>query len=338
MPLVSVILPAFNAREFISQAVQSILNQSFRDFELLVIDDGSTDGTTKILESITDPRLRVISHDTNQGLIYSLNEGIAESKGQLIARMDADDVSHPDRLDIQVNFLLRNPDIGVVGTAIQLIDRQGKTGPIYAFPESHSFIEWSISFFCPIAHPSVMVRSSVIRQAGGYRSDALHAEDYDLWERLSSSTQFYNLPKPLLLLRKHEGNITETQKEKHLESSARVAQRHIERLLARNVDIGDIKCLYSLGREMPIRIMGALLLIKMLLAKCPTIEKRATQQDAASRLMLLGIRSKSFINFSRCIFAAHTLYPGIIIYMIVKQLSKYLFISRLMTRRSSLSN
>lgn len=327
MPLISVVLPAYNARKFIEQAVQSILDQSFSDFELLVIDDGSTDGTTEILKAITDPRLRLIRHKTNCGLIHVLNEGIAEAKGEFIARMDADDIAEPGRLETQVQFLEKHPQIGIVGSAIRIIDCNGDMGQTYLFPESHVLVEWSMSFFCPIAHPTVMVRASVIRQHGGYSFNAIHAEDYDLWTRMSITTQFANLTTPLLRLRKHEDSVTQTAKQKHLEAAAQVSRRDIERKLGVKVEMSAVRCLCTWGLIERDAAPEACRLLRMLLSQYVRRHgalpyNRIVRRDTAMRLLVIAMRGGKFIDKIKNFTVAHQLCRTVILHLMLRAISR----------------
>jgi glycosyltransferase involved in cell wall biosynthesis len=200
-PHVSVIMPVYNAETHLTQAIDSILNQSFRDFEFVVIDDGSTDTSQAILKAIADrDRRLVIYTQPNRGLIASLNEGWKIARGTYIARMDADDISLPRRLEKQVAYLDRNRDVGIVGTWIQDIGRSGEAGPVWPLPTSPGTIPWFLMFGNCMAHPSVMMRREVVAKLG-YRTAAIHVEDYDLWMRASAVTRLANIPEVLLKYR-----------------------------------------------------------------------------------------------------------------------------------------
>ena len=209
-PAVTVLMPVFNGERYLREAVTSILGQSFRDFELLIVDDGSTDASAAIIEELKRNDSRVRSRfQSNQGHVAALNAGLESVRGNYIARMDADDVARPGRLEAQVRFLENHPDIGVVGTAATLIDGDGRESGVVRFPSSHGAVRWALCFGSPIIHPSAMIRADVLRQAGGYDAEMRHAEDYDLWLRISRISRLANLEEPLLLLRKHGGNVSE---------------------------------------------------------------------------------------------------------------------------------
>lgn len=212
MPLLSVILPAYNAEKYIYNSVDSILKQTFDDFTLFVIDDGSKDNTVKILESINDQRLVIIKNEVNKGLIFTLNKGISLSKAyKYIARMDADDISLPDRFSKQISFLEANEHIGLLGSSmLQFGDKKSDEKKIYR-PDSPEKIASTFFFYNPISHPAVMMRTKIIDK--NYSYDFPKYEDYHLWIELFKNTKFYNLNDILIKYRRHSNNITSTYKE-----------------------------------------------------------------------------------------------------------------------------
>src|SRR5262245_2206009 len=163
-PLVSVVMPVYNGERFVLEAVRSILAQTLRDFELLVVDDGSTDRTAELLavEQARDERLIVHRLPSNVGFRTALNAGCALARGELIARMDADDISLPTRLARQVEFLRQHPDVAVVGAAIQVIDGNGVRGRFKSYPVQPGLAAWSMLFFSSLAHPAVILRRDAL--------------------------------------------------------------------------------------------------------------------------------------------------------------------------------
>ena len=215
-PLVSVILPVFNAEEYVQEAIESILTQYYKHFELIVINDGSTDNSASIIKELSeqDPRIVVISRP-NEGLVSALNTGLNYANGEFIARMDADDKSMSDRFTKQVEYLLKNPRVAVVGTFIKIIDEHGAFIRNGEYPTESDAIEQFLEFGCPMAHPSVMMRREVVKFVGGYRKAFSHCEDYDLWLRISEEGfHLANIPEPLLAYRNHSSNISLIQREK----------------------------------------------------------------------------------------------------------------------------
>ncbi len=209
VPTVTVVLPVYNGAAFIVEAVTSILAQTYTDFELLVIDDGSTDATRDLLAPLAknDPRL-VIYAETHRGLIGTLNFGIAQAKGRYVARMDADDISLPRRFAAQVDYLDKHPDCVAVGTSIIKIDANGREKS-RSRVRSESFQPAAFPPMIPgIAHPSAMIRTKALREVNGYRPYFYNTEDRDLWARLWQLGRIHELPEMLLRYRVHAGSVT----------------------------------------------------------------------------------------------------------------------------------
>lgn len=202
-PLVSVVMAVYNGEEYLDKAIESILNQSYKNFEFIIINDGSNDHTQDILNKYQadDSRIVTISRE-NKGLVASLNEGIAKAKGTLIARMDADDIALPFRFDEQVEYLNQNSDVVCVGTSPIIIDEDGDELTVLSVPTNNNEIQsLLLSGHCPIEHPSVMYRTESIKSVGCYRREFETAEDYDLWLRLGEIGKLANINKPLLKYR-----------------------------------------------------------------------------------------------------------------------------------------
>jgi glycosyltransferase involved in cell wall biosynthesis len=197
-PEISVVMPVYNAAAYLEEAVRSILGQTFRDFEFIIINDGSTDATASILKRYAglDSRIRLY-HQENQGMMSALNRGCQLARGQYIARMDADDVSLPQRLQRQLEYLEGHPEIGIVGTWIFNIDESGSVRGTWCPPTNPKLLKWTNFFGVCVSHSTVLMRRQVIEKLGFYRPDAVHAEDVDLWLRASSITEFGNVPEVL---------------------------------------------------------------------------------------------------------------------------------------------
>ncbi len=202
-PTVTILMSVYNGEKYLEQAVDSMLAQTYGDFEFLVINDGSSDRSRAILDGYKDPRMRVVDNEGNIGLTKSLNRGIRMSKSRYIARMDADDVSMPDRLEKEVRFLDAHPEIGAVGCNVRLIDGDGNDAGAMAFPETSGHIRWYMLFFNPLAHPSMLIRREALERAGGYNEEIRYAQDYELWCRMAPTTRFWNLQETLLCFRMH---------------------------------------------------------------------------------------------------------------------------------------
>ena len=237
------VMPVYNGQIYLRQAVESILNQTFTDLELILIDDGLTDGTAEILDEYAnrDPRILLDRNPRNIGIARSLNRGIAMSQGEYIARMDADDVSRADRLSRQFQFMEARPEVGVLGCRCQLIDDAGNLAPkLSRVPFEHAVIKWYLCFGCPIVHPTVMMRRDVVNQAGGY-SEEVTTEDYDLWQRLSGTTRLANLSDVLLCLRKHRRNASKIQAEDVLQTGLQISQRMMSETLGHEVPMRQVR-------------------------------------------------------------------------------------------------
>jgi glycosyltransferase involved in cell wall biosynthesis len=210
-PKISIVLAVYNGANFVSEAVKSILNQTFSDFELIIINDGSSDNSERVLNFFNDPRIIRIKNERNLGLIRSLNAGIKIARGEYIARMDADDVSIQNRLEKQVEFLENNKNIGVLGTAVYCIDKKGLIISELIQPLSHEAIIWKMCFECALIHPTVMMRRNILPEDGPYSLEFRHIEDTELWMRLAEKVRFANLPDILHKYRLHSSSIGSLQ-------------------------------------------------------------------------------------------------------------------------------
>lgn len=206
-PTVSVLMPMRNASTYVQASVESILSQTFTDFELVVIDDCSGDDSANIVSSIADHRLRLLRNAQNIGVAACLNRALASVRSPFVARMDADDVSHPDRLRQQLAFLGERPDVGVVSSACTVINDKGRPIGHLEAPVDHDSIFFLLHFFSVILHPTVMMRTQVIMAARGYSLAAPHAEDYELWLRIAPTVQIASLPTRLLCYRRHADQV-----------------------------------------------------------------------------------------------------------------------------------
>jgi glycosyltransferase involved in cell wall biosynthesis len=210
-PLVTVLMAVHNGARFVDSAIGSILRQHFTDFELLIVDDGSTDDTPARIRAFGDSRIRCVRNDTNLGLTRSLNVGLSVARGALIARQDADDISHPGRLSTQVAFLQRQPDVAVLGTQARTINARKRLVRVAPWPKSTSnrAIRWQLIFDSPFIHSSVMFRKSVVSALGGYNESFTTSQDFELWSRVAAAGhEMRNLPDELLDFRVHEASVS----------------------------------------------------------------------------------------------------------------------------------
>ncbi len=241
-PLVSVLLPIYNGERYASCSIESMLRQTFSNFELLIINDGSSDGTADILEAYAKQDRRIqVYHQENQGLIRTLNRGLSLSSGIYVARMDADDVSHPDRLKCQVGAMQATKGLILVGTFYETIDSNGEiidgielqTEPVYRL--------WRLMFHCNYAHGSVMFVREAIVDAGGYSEKFAHAEDYDLWLRICNPYNNIIIPRFLFQYRVSDDNAQVSQKYRSSQIRRAVALSNAQ-LRKCNPAITDIQC------------------------------------------------------------------------------------------------
>lgn len=231
MPKVTVILPVFNSEKYLCDSVNSILAQTYRDIELLIHDDGSSDRSLKLLQDIAsqDPRVQLTS-GANRGITPTLNYLLSRANGQYIARMDADDISLPERIERQVEFLDAHPEIDVVGCFVTLIDPKGRSIATFEQPTIHEDIDAAhLMGKVVINHPSAMYRKSAIMRIGGYNEEYVFAQDIDLWLRMAEFGKLSNIPVPLLLYRLHFASIGAAKRSVQVGSHARALTDAYER-------------------------------------------------------------------------------------------------------------
>ncbi len=193
-PLVSVLMPAYNAADNIASAIESILFQTFKNFEFIIVNDGSTDQTLEIINSYVDPRIIVLNNKFNMKIVRSLNYGLQSCKGKYIARMDADDISHLNRLETQVQFLESNPDIGVCGSFQKFIDTK-RLRKNNITEVTDNYIKASLIFGPTMLHPTIMMRRDLLlSESDPYDCRHSYCEDYGLWVNLSKRTKLHTLP------------------------------------------------------------------------------------------------------------------------------------------------
>jgi len=202
-PKLSVLMAVHNGEKFLTPAISSIVKQSFRDFELILIDDGSTDRTPAIIHNFLkkDKRIRFYRQQKKEGLIFSLNRGISLARGYYIARMDADDIALPQRLEVQVDFLDKNPNCAFCGTWCYVINEKGEIVGHIRFPTDERIIKRIVMLYNPFIHPSLCFRKEVLKQIGGYDESFRLAQDYDLILRLMARYKGVNIPQFLLKYR-----------------------------------------------------------------------------------------------------------------------------------------
>ena len=227
-PKVTVLMPVYNGQKYLRKAIDSILNQTFTDFEFLIINDGSTDNTEKIIKSYSDPRIRLINNKKNLGLVTSLNNGIDLAKGKYIARMDCDDISLPNRLKYQLKFMDNNPKIKISGTWAKTIGDKKKI-PLKKYTKPKD-IKANLLFETAFIHPTVIIKKIIIKKYNLYYDKHFqHSEDKELWERASNYFPLANLNKILLLRRVHAKSISKTYSNIQKENGNKTIARQLKK-------------------------------------------------------------------------------------------------------------
>lgn len=306
-PCVSVVMSAYNAEAYLAEAVESILNQTFRDFEFVIIDDGSTDKTAEILARYEnlDKRVRVYNQ-ANQGLVTALNRGVGLARGRYIARMDADDISLPERLSKQLDYMESHPEVGVMGSQMNQMDEKGNPLSSFATPLSHDVIVWKMLFECAVAHATVMMRKPLLIHVGGYNPCYLHIEDTELWSRLIWVTRFANHPDCLFLRRKHKQSVCSTQAARQLEIGMAIRRGLFERILDREVKQDVVELLSRSWHAETILTDGQIKEVIALLlelynaiikdARVPPSDAQDILDDLLNRIVLVTSRRNRFVE------------------------------------------
>lgn len=228
-PRVSVLMPAYNREHYIASAIESVLKQTFEDFELLVVDDGSRDRTADVARSTGDPRVRVLTNESNLGIPATRNRGIQAARGEFVAMLDSDDRAEPTRLEKQVRFLDRHPDHALVGSWFRYMDAEGKPGQIGRRPTHARALRARLLFIGCYRNTTVMVRRSILDRFQ-FRDEFEVAEDLDLWTRISLEHPGANLSEVLVHYRRHEGGISRERRETGRQMKMKIAASQLEAL------------------------------------------------------------------------------------------------------------
>jgi glycosyltransferase involved in cell wall biosynthesis len=225
-PVVSVLLCVFNAEDYLDEAIESIIQQTFSDFEFIILDDGSKDDSLKIIQKYAakDSRIRVISRE-NRGIPYSRNELLAASRGEYVAVMDADDIALPNRFNLQVQYLNNHPETLGLGGGYHMIDGKGRHLTTFTLPETNDEIQnMMLVGHTAILHPTAMFRRSAIMEIGGYDTSFAQAQDLDVWLKLGENGQIANMNEPVLKYRLHGNSISEKNGLKQRENGKRACE------------------------------------------------------------------------------------------------------------------
>ena len=230
-PLVTVLMPVYNTEAYLRESIESILRQTFTDFEFLIIDDASTDDSLRIIQSYSDPRIKLVRNPTNLKLIDTLNKGIMLAAGKYIARMDADDISMPDRINKQVAFMEANPGTGICGTFFEHISKDGQTGNRVKYATADQDIRFRHLYQIQLCHGTSLIRAQVLKDhALFFDKRYIHAEDFEFWTRVSRYCKLANIPEVLYKVRLHDTNVSVTYKDEQAANTREIQKKQFSDL------------------------------------------------------------------------------------------------------------
>jgi len=242
----TVLMSIYNSKDYLEEAITSILNQTMNDFEFLIINDGSTDNSSDIIASFKDTRIKTIENPVNIGLTKSLNIGLKRATGSFIARQDADDISLPRRLEKQLSYLKTNPNIAVVGSWAKEIEADGAFLREIKTADDPMVLRWRMLFTNQIIHSTMMFRQKDILKLGGYNEEYRYSQDYDLWLKVLKKNDIYILPEFLVCRRKHKNYITGINFTEQNEAAHIIVHKNLSQYLKRHIDINDVMSLREL--------------------------------------------------------------------------------------------
>jgi glycosyltransferase involved in cell wall biosynthesis len=231
-PQVSIVMPTHNASATLDEAVCSILDQTWQDFEFIIVDDGSSDDTLPKLERYArlDSRVKLYCQ-RKEGMIAALNRGCRQARGDYIGRMDADDISLPRRIERQQEFLENRPEIGIVGTWANRMDENGSIIGEWCPSPNPRILKWEHFFGCCVIHPTVLMRREILKKLEFYKADAVNAEDRDLWLRASAITEFANIPEILLKYRVWNKSTSKRLRQEYVDNAIKLGVSYISEFL-----------------------------------------------------------------------------------------------------------
>lgn len=311
-PKISVLMSVYDGERYLREAVESILNQTFTDFEFMIVDDGSTDGTWAILQSYNDPRIVLLRNEENTGLTRSLNMGLAVARGEYIARQDADDVSLPERLEKQVRFLDKHPEIVLVSSDVEFIDSEGRSLGRSQRACDPNLVAWYLLFYNHVAgHSQVMFRHKPVMDLGGYSEARRYSQDYELWLRLVKLGDIAILPDVMLQWRHHGENISVKKYSEQEAYSLADARYSIAQLLGEELSLAEVAELrgFWLGRFPDSRRVGALH-AKLKWLYRAFLQQRAQQGSSGPELsrQLRILIGQQFFHWVRALSTRHRLF------------------------------
>lgn len=307
IPRISVLLSVYNDELYLKEAVESVLKQTFPDFEFIIVDDGSNDSTAAILNSFNDNRIVRIKNEKNIGLVKSLNRGLDVAKGEFIARMDADDISLPNRFLKQIEYLEKNHEVGVLGTQMKQIDKNGNFIELLIPPSTHDLIVWKMLFGCSIYHATVMMRRDLVINVGGYDPSYKHIEDTELWSRLINVTRFANLQEPLFIRRWHADSICNLHADTQYQVGSIIRHRLFESIIKKEVSKEVVEMLSnclnypkkSFENDQIKAIISVLIDLHSAFVKDNLLDNdtaKAIKDDLINRILFISKRNANAVN------------------------------------------
>lgn len=234
-PALSVVMPMYNAQDYVARSIDSVLGQDFTDFELIIVNDGSTDASRNVVQGFDDARIRFFENEQNLGLAGARNRALAQVRAPLIACQDADDISLPERFGKQAAHLESNPNTVVVGSSMEVVNERYEHRGWFDLHCSDAMVRWAMYFGHPFAQPTVMMRSAALESVNGYDDAYPFAEDFDLWFRLGEIGRLENLPERLVRYVRHDDSVSIGSRPIQLEYELKVRQRIMQQTLGRAV-------------------------------------------------------------------------------------------------------
>lgn len=239
-------MPVHNGEPYLQAAVDSILKQTFQNFEFLIVDDGSKDRSTDLIRSYSDSRIILIQNEQNLGTVHALNQGIISAKGEYIVRMDCDDISLPERIEHLVKFMNCNHDVGVAGSAMRLI-KKGKLKNTRYQPDSDEELKITLLFNTCFFHPTVIMRSSLVKDHP-YPENLVYTQDYNYWTQIAKHTRFANLDNTLLYFREHSGQTSNRKKETQRLNARKVRAEYLQTIVG-NINPEDLEIHHQISEN-----------------------------------------------------------------------------------------
>lgn len=290
-------MPVYNASLFLKEAIDSILAQTYEDFEFLIVNDGSTDQSGEIVDQYRDTRIRHVQLGINKGIVEALNVGLSLAKGEYIARMDADDLALPERLTRQVSFMDEHLNVGVSGSWVEYIGNRSGIGKV---PMSNKEILWTMLFGSALFHPSVIIRRELlVTHSLKYPSEYPHAEDYGLWMMMAGLTQFANIPEPMVKYRWSYSSVGSLNSVTQIASASRIKRQMFDWLSGKPLSNEFWESL-DVHSNKPVNLKGVLYIFDTINKRHQLLDRKnfGDKVNAAIRKL---IAKKGFLKKDKCL-------------------------------------